>query len=353
MDHQISIADKAAQAVLTVNPVFDSEDVSLHFLEGYWPLLGAEIGVDDDQPTEDHDERDAILSDHVAKLAEFVRAYPDAPLEAMYRHAAGQGIHSRPADGFDDIEPAFRIAYEVFRSTLLTADRVFADEEARAAAKARAAAAQAPVIVPVEDTILARGGGIMDRIGDAPEMVNLGGPVVAASTEGEGGDGHDLASAHGNGEGANGQPLSEAAAAGAHPHGSPAAEADRATAAEEAPRDHANAAPEAPVNGDGDAQELVSQPPVVAEVSGLLGAAAGAPGEPVAVVGDGADDAGSAADPAAPAGTDADGHAEAPAAAVANEAPAAGPDGPVAEADAPDPGGNEPAQSTPVKPRRK
>lgn len=288
MDHQISIADKAAQAVLTVNPVFDSEDVSLHFLEGDWPLLGAEIGVDDDQPTEDHDERDAILSDHIAKLAEFVRAYPDAPLEAMYRHAAGQGIHSRPADGFDDIEPAFRIAYEVFRSTLLTADRVFADEEARAAAKARAAALQAPVIVPLEDTILARGGGIMDRIGDAPEMVNLGGPVVAASTEGEGGD----------------------------------------------------------------AQELVSQPPVVAEVPGLRGTAASASGDPLAVVGDGADDAGGAADPATPAGSGDGGDAPASAAATADQAPAAGPVDPVAEADAPDPGGETPPEA-PVKPRRK
>lgn len=131
---------------------------------------------------------EAAFMERIAPLVDFVRGNPEAPLEALYRHAAGRGVHDRPADGFDDIEPAFRIAYAVFRSTLLEADRVFAEEEARAAAKARAAAVQPPVIVPLEDTILAQHSSIFDRIGDRPETVNLGGPVPAASTEGEGGD---------------------------------------------------------------------------------------------------------------------------------------------------------------------
>lgn len=152
-----------------------------------WPCIGGVIVHPDGQPVEDLERCNEALTPVLEQLAAFVRGNPEAPLEALYRHAGGREIHQRPADGFDDIEPAFRIAYAVFRSTLLEADRVFAEEEARAAAKARAEAVQPPVIVPLEDTILARHGSIFDRIGDRPETVNLGGPVVAAS-EGEGGD---------------------------------------------------------------------------------------------------------------------------------------------------------------------
>jgi len=171
MDHKIEIADQAAGAAM-IYALDEAGDA----LVDYWPCLGR-------LPSED-----PATAPHLDILAAFVRDNPQAPLEAMYRHAGGQGVHDRPADGFDDIEPAFRIAYAVFRSTLLEADRVFAEEQARAAARARAEAVQPPVIVPREDTILAQHGSIFDRIGDKPEMVNLGGPVPAASTEGEGGD---------------------------------------------------------------------------------------------------------------------------------------------------------------------
>lgn len=184
MDKKIALAGSAAAMAVQIDPdvtqmqVFDAE---------YWPCIGGVIVHPDRQPIEDRARGIEALIAVMDTLAAFVRDNPAAPLEALYRHAGGLGIHQRPADGFDDIPAAFRIAYAVFRSTLLEADRVFAEEEARAAAKARAEAVQPPVIVPREDTILAQHGSIFDRIGDAPEMVNLGGPVVAAS-EGEGGD---------------------------------------------------------------------------------------------------------------------------------------------------------------------
>jgi hypothetical protein len=178
-----------------------------------WPCIGGVIVHPDGQPVEDLDRCNEALVPVLGALADFVRGNPEAPLEAMYRHAGGREIHQRPADGFDDVPAAFRIAYAVFRSTLLEADRVFAEEEARAAARARAAAAQAPVIVPVEDTILAQHGGMMDRIGDRPEMVNLGGPVVAAS-EGEGGDETGLAGAAA-GSGDDGGQAADAGVSGA------------------------------------------------------------------------------------------------------------------------------------------
>ena len=130
-----------------------------------------------------------------------------------------------------------------------------------AAAKARAAAAQAPVIVPVEDTILAQHGGIMERIGDRPDMVNLGGPVVAASTEGEGGDGSaEMGAAAGSAAVDHGSPAAVAGDVGmAQPVADAAAAADGGAAdpaaVGEAVSDGSTSAGEAaaagPVSGDG------------------------------------------------------------------------------------------------------
>ncbi len=279
MDQAIELSTRAAAAVMLL--------LGPDQIDKYeWPLMGAELTVPPDAGDTPFDFDDE-LARRTAVLAQFARAYPDAPLEAMYRHAAGQGIHSRPADGFDEIEPAFRIAYEVFRSTLLTADRVFADEEARAAAKALAEAVQAPVIVPVEDTILARGNSIMDRIGDAPEMVNLGGPLVAASTEGEGGDDDSLEGSGSGSDDAETQPAAAAVAA-QNIHGAAAAPTD------------------APVSGGGDAGELVSAEAVEpndagAVADGGLGATPQIGGDDVgeADAGTSAPDAGAASSSAA------------------------------------------------------
>jgi hypothetical protein len=249
MDQRITIAASAAGTALQMDPHVTSFQV---LDADYWPCIGGILVHPDGELANDQARGHEAIAVHFDTLAGFIRSYPDAPLEALYRFAAGQGIHQRPADGFDDIEPAFRIAYEVFRSTLLTADRVFADEEARAAAKARAAAVQAPVIVPLEDTILARGGGIMDRIGDAPEMVNLGGPVVAASTEGEGGDGEGVAGATAR-PGDDGGPAAGAGVPGA---------ADDPGAPEDPQGDDVGRGevPQAPADPGGD--EPVQSPPV-------------------------------------------------------------------------------------------
>jgi len=207
---------------------------------------------------------EAAFMERIAPLVEFARTWPTAPLEAMYRHARSCGVHDRPSDGFDDVEPAFRIAYAVFRATLIEADRVFAEEEARAARKAAAMRPQAPVLVRAEDTILEQHGTIFEKVDDPAPMVNLGGPVVAteASEGGEDGDGNGQAAAAGMdpvaGDGPGTAAISPPAAdpAGAHPHGDDGQPADPAS---EAPSAAALEAEAGMNEGEGgDAGELVS-----------------------------------------------------------------------------------------------
>jgi hypothetical protein len=180
MDERIDIADAAAAAVLNARPVFVDEAKTLFIDSSEWMFVGTEHPL--------HPEGLALhAEDSVMHLAAFVRDFPTAPLEALYRHARSHGVHDRPSDCWDDVPAAFRIAYAVFRATLMEADRVFAEEEARAAAKAAADKAQAPVMVRASETILEQHGTIFEKVGDPDPMVNLGGPVVAAS-EGDGGD---------------------------------------------------------------------------------------------------------------------------------------------------------------------
>lgn len=283
MDERIDIADAAAAAVLNDRPVFVDEAKTLFIDSSEWMFVGTEHPL--------HPEGLALhAEDSVMHLAAFVRDFPTAPLEALYRHARSHGVHGRPSDGWDDVPAAFRIAYAVFRATLIEADRVFAEEEARAAAKALADKAQAPVMVRASETILEQHGTIFEKVGDPDVMVNLGGPVVADK---EGGDAGELVPAAAQGS-------------GGERHGE-----------------------------IGDANELVSEPAVAPAASALDAAAAGAVVDPFAAPGDGAnaaDQPGHA--PAAAAGDD--GNAEASAPAASGKAPAAGQDGAVASAPAPE-----------------
>jgi hypothetical protein len=118
-------------------------------------------------------------------MATFVRQNPEAGAESLYRYLHGQNIQQ---DGYgpDDwlaLPRSRRLELELFRLVLLHADKILAEEAAREAAAAAAAQPEPPRLVPVSDTILDRGGSIMDRIDDAPVMVNLGGEHARETVE--------------------------------------------------------------------------------------------------------------------------------------------------------------------------
>jgi len=189
MDRAIWSAFGAAStaAMAAVMPADPAErELAAAFDGSCWPFMGEiPVAITTARAEGGFRAYEAAFMERIAPLVEFARTWPDAPLEALYRHARSCGVHDRPSDGFDDVEPAFRIAYAVFRATLIEADRVFAEEEARAARKAAADRPQAPVLVRAEDTILEQHGTIFEKVDDPAPMVNLGGPVVK---EGEGGD---------------------------------------------------------------------------------------------------------------------------------------------------------------------
>lgn len=89
----------------------------------------------------------ATLAGMVGGLAAFVRDEPLAPAEALYRRAARLGLHGGPADGWAAQPVAVRVAYEVFRATLIAVDRAFAEERAGLPEGAKARPAK------LEDTI--------------------------------------------------------------------------------------------------------------------------------------------------------------------------------------------------------
>lgn len=106
-----------------------------------WPLvLATEFEAADDAPQ-------AIIA-AVGKLAPFVRANPDAPAEALYRHAAAEAVHDAPKDGFAAQPIHVRLAYETFRTTLIAVDRALAAERDRLPKDH-----PKPRPVPIEDTI--------------------------------------------------------------------------------------------------------------------------------------------------------------------------------------------------------
>lgn len=57
-------------------------------------------------------------------LAPFVRQNPEAPPEALYRHAADAGVHGADPNGWHALPLALRFAYGLFATTLVYTDRV-------------------------------------------------------------------------------------------------------------------------------------------------------------------------------------------------------------------------------------
>lgn len=174
--HAVMMPRNPADRELT--PVFDGTT---------WPFMGKmPEAIEAARDAGSYDAYEAAFMERLAPLVDFVRDFPsETNIEALYRHARSHGVHDRPSEGFDDVPAAFRIAYAVFRATLIEADRVFLEEERRASAKAAAERPQAPVMVAAEDTILEQHGSILEKVGDKAPLVNLGGPQVS---EGEGGD---------------------------------------------------------------------------------------------------------------------------------------------------------------------
>lgn len=138
-----------------------------------WPYVD---GVDPD--IEEHEEGHAAL-----ELAYFVRNWPEAPPEALYRRAVAKGIaRTGDADAWLSIHRAHRLAYLVFRATLILVDAELREEAAREAAATRKA--PAPVVIRAEDTILEQHGALLERHDDPPKMVTLGGRDGAESVSG-------------------------------------------------------------------------------------------------------------------------------------------------------------------------
>lgn len=137
-----------------------------------WPFIGRLLADGKPVTIEDHEVNAVFL---VEGLADFVRDFPEAPGEALFRHARSLRVHEAASDGWLAIPTGYRTAYMIFRDTLIAADREAKAEEARAAARQAAEKVQPPVMVPAEDTILEQHGTIMERVGDKPAMVNLGG----------------------------------------------------------------------------------------------------------------------------------------------------------------------------------
>lgn len=117
----------------------------------WWASLGSPMTADG---------RPASLQTNVEALAGFVRQHGAAPPEALFRHAAAQGIHGASPDGWAELTVAQRAAFGTFASVLGTVDGLKATEAALAAS-------QNPQIprsefIPIEDTILRVGGDATD-----------------------------------------------------------------------------------------------------------------------------------------------------------------------------------------------
>lgn len=115
-----------------------------------------------------------LREEHIVEAAGFVRANFGVPAEALYRWSAGRGMHPGEPSAWETLPFGRRLALVVFCELLWLADRERAAEDARLAAAAPAP--QPPNMVREDETIMARAGSILDRVDDAPRMINLGGP---------------------------------------------------------------------------------------------------------------------------------------------------------------------------------
>ena len=160
-------ADHAAQAIF-LTMVTDPEIAEMARKAGStyaetWPQLGEAAG-------------ERIHAADVVQLAAFVRAEPDAPAEALYRQARMLGIHKGPPNGWLQLPSHHRLAYETFRSSLMTLDRVFL-EEARLRPPRPG---PTPPRVAIEDTIL-------EELDDPLAPVSWAKPRPAVQTPRKGG----------------------------------------------------------------------------------------------------------------------------------------------------------------------
>lgn len=115
---------------------------------------------------------------HIVRAAAFVRANVGVPAEALYRWSAGRGMHPGEPSAWETLPFGRRLALTLFCNLLWLADIERLAEDARLAAAAPAP--QPPNMVREDETIMARAGSILDRVDDAPRMINLGGPADAA-----------------------------------------------------------------------------------------------------------------------------------------------------------------------------
>jgi hypothetical protein len=107
-----------------------------------WPSIGAPL-----------DDRNFLRQ----MFADFVRANPTAPAEALFRFAHGRRIHSYPVDDYAQLETGYRLAYETFVVCLLAADGGIGREVAQlmtAQQAARGTVLAAALLEDPEDTIL-------------------------------------------------------------------------------------------------------------------------------------------------------------------------------------------------------
>lgn len=136
----------------------------------FWPKLG----------------RDRVFPDEMVRIVDFVRAGgPHLPAEALYRYCGGQAIHDADADGFDDIDRPWRMAFSTFIATLPIQDKIIDGELLRirhALADAGGEVlASALTEVPVKDTLLRM---VHDPLETRPGyvLVETGGSEPATTT---------------------------------------------------------------------------------------------------------------------------------------------------------------------------
>lgn len=226
-----------------------------------WPFIGCALVEDPDWSLEQAVDAEFERRRRAcAGLADFVRAWPEAGAEPLFRHARSLGIHAAASDGWLAIPAPFRLAYTIFRETLIAADAAAAKERERAAARALAGRPEAPVLVRESETIFEREGTILEKVGDPERMINLGGPAV----EEEASD-------------AAGHLEEPAAGAADQDHLDPAAAAagggDAGAAAAGLSGDDAHAGDAAPAEGEGEAG-AASPPDDAGAAEGVAGGAA-------------------------------------------------------------------------------
>lgn len=109
---------------------------------------------------------DASFTPVADVLAPFVRQHPEAPAEALYRHAQGKGVHDGSPDGWNALPLPLRVAYSIFAQLLRYADTELKAEQDRkdAAQRQLEAARREPTTIAQDERTLQQVSGVGDRI---------------------------------------------------------------------------------------------------------------------------------------------------------------------------------------------